>query len=173
MNGFSYHEVGATAEDGPLPSGYHHLRYRTRLGSGRDVFAKAGESVMTWRMHRAVGVGLTATAERAAPGVVVRVLLGRGAFGLVAPCAVVWAVEEQARLGFAYGTLPGHPERGEEAFLVELAPDGQVWFTVAAFSRPARWYTRAAFPLVSVFQNLYVRRCGRVLRRLAVRGEVG
>jgi len=170
VSDFSYPEVGATAGDGPLPTGYRHLRHRTRLGLGPDVFMAAGESVLTWRMHRAVGVDLTATADRAAPGVGVRVLLGRGGFGLAAPCEVVWTVEQPTRLGFAYGTLPGHPECGEEAFLVELARDGQVWFTVTAFSRPARWYTRAAGPLVPVFQRLYARRCGRVLRRLAAPG---
>ncbi|MER8184937.1 DUF1990 domain-containing protein [Kitasatospora sp. NPDC094015] len=167
---FSYREVGATAEGGELPAGYRHLRHRTRLGAGREVFAAAGRTVLTWRMHRAVGVGIRADAERAAPGVVVRVVLGAGRFALVAPCAVVWAVEEPARAGFAYGTLPGHPECGEEAFVVELAPDGQVWFTVTAFSRPARWYTRLGLPLALAFQHLYARRCGRVLRRAAVRG---
>jgi uncharacterized protein (UPF0548 family) len=163
---FSYPEVGATQDHGPLPAGYRHLRHRTLLGRGRDVFLTAGENILTWRMHRAVGVELTATADRAAPGVGVRVLLGRGGLGLAAPCEVVWTAEQPTRLGFAYGTLPGHPECGEEAFLVELAPDGDVWFTVTAFSRPARWYTRAAGPLVPVFQNLYARRCGRVLGRL-------
>ncbi|RDG37909.1 DUF1990 family protein [Streptomyces corynorhini] len=167
MTGFSYPEVGATSGDVPLPAGYRHLEHRIRLGFGRDVFTAAGESVLTWRMHRAVGVGVVATRDRAEPGVRVRLLLGRGRWGLVAPCEVVWAVEEPTRLGFAYGTLPGHPERGEEAFLVELAPDGQVFFTVTAFSRPALRYTRAAGPLVPVFQKLYARRCGRVLRRPA------
>ncbi|MDH6108779.1 uncharacterized protein (UPF0548 family) [Kitasatospora sp. MAP12-15] len=170
MSGLSYPEVGATADDsGQLPAGYQHLRYRTRLGTGREAFAAAGESVLTWRMHRAVGVRLTASARRAAPGVTVRVLLGRAGLGPAGSCTVVWTLDEPTRLGFAYGTLPGHPECGEEAFLVELAPDGQVWFTVTAFSRPARWYTRAAGPLVPVFQQLYARRCGHVLRRVAAR----
>ena len=170
---FSYPEVGATAGDGPLPAGYRQLRYRTRVGHGREAFTAAGESVLTWRMHRAVGVGMAATEERAAPGVRVRVLLGRGRFGLAAPCEVVWAVQEPTRIGFGYGSLPGHPECGEEAFLVELAPDGQVWFTVTAFSRPGSWFTRAIGPLGPVFQNLYARRCGRVLRRLAAAAPGG
>jgi uncharacterized protein (UPF0548 family) len=162
--GFSYREVGGTAPGGRLPPGYRHLRYRTRLGTGREVFDAAGRRVLTWRMHRAVGVRLTASADRAAPGVRVRMLLGRGGVGPVARCEVVWAVADRNRTGFGYGTLPGHPERGEEAFLVELAPDGAVWFTVTAFSRPALWYTRALGPLVPVFQHLYARRCGQVLR---------
>ncbi|MYS23818.1 Uncharacterized protein, UPF0548 family [Streptomyces sp. DvalAA-14] len=164
--GFTYREVGGTAPGGRLPPGYRHLRYRTRLGTGREVFDAAGRQVLTWRMHRALGVRLTASAQQAAPGVRVRMLLGRGSVGPVAPCEVVWAVADQNRIGFGYGTLPGHPERGEEAFLVELAPDGAVWFTVTAFSRPALWYTRALGPLVPLFQHLYARRCGQVLRKL-------
>jgi uncharacterized protein (UPF0548 family) len=174
VGGFSYPEVGATDRGGRLPAGYAQLRYRARLGSGREVFAAAGEAVLTWRMHRAVGVGVTPTADRAAPGVDVRILLGLRLggvpLGVTAPCRVVWTAEEPTRLGFGYGSLPGHPECGEEAFLVELAPDGQVWFTVTAFSRPARWFTRAAGPLIPPFQHLYARRCAHVLRRLASAG---
>ncbi|MFE0458412.1 DUF1990 family protein [Kitasatospora sp. NPDC058965] len=162
----SYPEVGATAPGGSLPPGYRHLRHRTRLGSGRARFEAAGERVLTFAMHRAVGVGVTADAERAAPGVRVRVLLGRGRIGVAAPCEVVWTVRDEARIGFGYGSLPGHPECGEEAFLVELDGAGEVWFTVTAFSRPGHWATRALGPLVPVFQAAYARRCGRVLRRM-------
>jgi uncharacterized protein (UPF0548 family) len=30
------------------------------------------------------------------------------------PCRVVYVLDEPERRGFAYGTLPGHPESGEE-----------------------------------------------------------
>jgi len=158
-----YPEVGATRA-GPLPAGYNHLRHRTCLG---DVpFAAAGEAILTWRMHRATGARIEASAPRAAPGVEVTVGLGVGRLRLAAPCQVVWSVEEGDRIGFGYGTLPGHPELGEESFVVERAGDGRVWFTVTAFSRPALWYTRAAGPVVVLFQHGYARRLGRALKRL-------
>jgi uncharacterized protein (UPF0548 family) len=69
-------------------------------------------------------------------------------------------------VGFGYGTLPGHPFRGEEGFVASRAPDGSVWFTVTSFSRPARWYGRAAGPILPVFQRQYARRLGRALTRL-------
>jgi uncharacterized protein (UPF0548 family) len=176
MSDFTYPEVGATLEGPPLPDGYALLGHRTPLGIGPEAFAAAGEAVLSWRLHRAAGVAVlnsrsSTTAERAAPGVRVRVLLGVGRVGLTAPCEVVWALEEPTRIGFGYGTLDGHPERGEESFLVELADDGAVWFTVTAFSRPAAWYTRAAGPLVPLFQHLYARRLGQVLRRIAGQAE--
>jgi uncharacterized protein (UPF0548 family) len=163
MDGLTYHEVGAT-QDGPLPTGYHHLTHRTFLG--RDVLRVAGDAVLSWRMHEAAGVRMRASAARAAPGVTVSSEVGLGPVRLVAPCRVVWAVDDDEHAGFGYGTLPGHPERGEEAFVASLAPDGGVWFTATAFSRPAKWYTRVAGPAVPVFQRAYARRLGRALRRL-------
>ncbi|MFI9605325.1 DUF1990 family protein [Streptomyces sp. NPDC004069] len=160
---FTYEEVGATREQGHCPPGFHPLHVRTRIGEGTEVFHRASEAVMTWEMHRALGVGIEASADRAAPGVDVTVSLA----GLVrAPCQVVWTAQEHRRAGWAYGTLPGHPECGEEAFLVDRTGDGTVWLTVTAFSRPAKWYARAAGPATRGFQHAYARRCGTVLRKL-------
>ncbi|WP_371495929.1 DUF1990 domain-containing protein [Kitasatospora sp. NBC_00374] len=164
---FSYREVGATTRPGPLPDGYHHLHHRVLIGHGRDVLEAAGAAVTTWRMHREAGVRVHSPAGRAEAGVRVDCAVGAGPLRIVAPCRVVWAAREPDRIGFSYGTLGGHPERGEEAFVVELDAALAVWFTVTAFSRPARWYTRLAGPAVPVLQKLYARRCGRVLRRIA------
>ena len=60
---------------------------------------------------------------------------------------VVYVVDEPRRRGFAYGTLPGHPETGEEAFVVELQEGDEVTFTITAFSRPASRLARAAGPV--------------------------
>jgi uncharacterized protein (UPF0548 family) len=109
---------------------------------------------------------VSAAAPEAEPGVAVTVGLGVGPLRLNAPCRVVWTLREPDRMGFAYGTLPGHPACGEEAFLVERLPDDSVWLTVTAFSRQVRWYTRAGGPLTRAAQRAYARRCGRVLRRL-------
>ena len=49
--------------------------------------------------------------------------------------------------GFFYGTLPGHPECGEERFTVRIDERSVVWAEICAFSRPGRWFTRLAGPL--------------------------
>ena len=82
-------------------------------------------------------------------------------------CAVVWALDEPRRRGFAYGTLPGHPECGEESFLIEWDDQDEVWLTITVFSVGATWYTRAVGPLVPWFQRLYAVCCAAVLRRAA------
>ncbi|OKJ94717.1 hypothetical protein AMK26_32535 [Streptomyces sp. CB03234] len=164
--GFSYPDVGATRTR-PLPAGYHHLRHETLIGHGQDVFQAAGAAVTTWAMHRRSGARVRADGVRAEPGTVVEIALGAGPFEVAAPCEVVWTVYDEDRVGFAYGTLTGHPESGEEAFVAERRTDGSVWFTVTAFSRPARWYTWAAGPVVPVLQRAYARHLGRTLRKIA------
>ncbi|MDT0310566.1 DUF1990 domain-containing protein [Streptomyces sp. DSM 44917] len=164
----TYREAGATRDPARLPPpGYRLLRTGTELGRGRAVFEAAGDALLGWGMHRAAGLGVAATAPRAAPGVRVTVTAGAGPLRLNAPCEVVWTVEEPDRRGFAYGTLPGHPVSGEEAFEVVRRPDGSVRLTVTAFSRGAAWYARAAGPLGRVAQRAAARRYGRALRRLA------
>jgi uncharacterized protein (UPF0548 family) len=75
----------------------------------------------------------------------------------------VYVIDEPRRRGFAYGTLPGHPECGEEAFLLERHDDGRVTFTIIAFSRPAHALAKLAGPLVRRIQDAIT---GRYLRAL-------
>jgi uncharacterized protein (UPF0548 family) len=81
------------------------------------------------------------------------------------PVRVVYVVDEPLRKGFGYGTLPGHPERGEEAFIVEYRDDDSVWLTIRAFSRPASWVFWAGYPVVRLMQEIYTGRYERALAR--------
>lgn len=76
---------------------------------------------------------------------------------------VVYVVNEAKRVGFAYGTLKGHPEQGEEAWIVEYRDDGSVWITVRAFSRPANLFWWCGYPVLRVVQEVYTRRYLRAL----------
>ncbi|MEU5806292.1 DUF1990 domain-containing protein [Streptomyces sp. NPDC047718] len=163
----SYPERGATAEGGALPAGYHHLHHRTRIGRGRAAYEAAGTAVTTLGLHRASGMRVRCADGAVRPGSRVSIGMGWGPLRIDVPCEVIWTEYGPARTGFAYGTLSGHPEQGEESFLVLRDPDGTVWFEVTAFSRPARWYTRLAGPLVPFLQRCYARWLGRMLRRLA------
>jgi uncharacterized protein (UPF0548 family) len=165
VNSPTYAEVGATHPAAQLPgTGYNHLHVETRIG-GPETFEPAAQAILTWRMHRAAG--MLVTAEPAHEG---QRIVGRlGPFRV--PCQVIWTLHEPTRAGFGYGTLPGHPEHGEEAFVVEFRPDG-VWFAVTAFSRPAAWFTRAAGPLIVQLQHGYAHILGRRLRSLVSRDAV-
>jgi uncharacterized protein (UPF0548 family) len=155
----------------PLPPGYHHLRYRRRVGHGTADFHVAAGLLHAWRMHRAAGASVEATGP-AVEGAISVVRLA----GLRAPCRVVWSVpvvesDTGGVAGFGYGTLPGHPERGEEGFLVTLSAAGDVWFDLAAFSVAATWPARAAGPVGRLAQRLFARRCGYVLARAVRRSR--
>lgn len=153
----TYPEVGGTTAD-RLPPGYQHVRYRRLLGVGSSRFEDASRSLMTWQVHRRAGLHVTSSSPVAQQGAVVLMRLGWGRAGLLIPCRVVHVWDEPRRRGFAYGTLPGHPECGEEAFVVEQHEDGSVWFAITAFSRQARWFSRAGAPLSRVAQSWMTRR---------------
>jgi uncharacterized protein (UPF0548 family) len=131
----TYQDVGGTS--GVLPDGYHHLRRSLTIGAGAEVFAGAVADLFSWQVHLRAGMRVTASAAAAEPGAVVLLAIGAGPVRIGAPCRVVYAVTQPRRRGFAYGTLPGHPESGEEAFVIEQQADGTVVFTITAFSRPA------------------------------------
>lgn len=147
----TYAEVGATR--GPLPDGYQHVQREAVLGSGESVFQTAAESLFRWELQRRAGVRVLASADRVSEGADAILLLGFGPLAVQAPVRVVHVVDEPRRRGFAYGTMPGHPERGEESFTVELRPDDVVVCRIAAFSTPVTWLARAGGPLTTLTQR--------------------
>lgn len=164
---WTYPEVGVTRTGLPGPVGFRWLRVRHRLGpgDGRDL-SELGEALLTWRVHAAAGVPLRTSAPRAAAGVDAETRLGVGPVRLRTPCRVVWVEATGDRVAFAYGTLPGHPFRGEEAFVIERDGAGDLWFAAQSVSRPAWRVLRPAGPLVRIPQRLYLRLLARGARRL-------
>lgn len=148
----TYDEVGASGHE-PLPSGYHHLRASRSLGA--VDFRAAADILLTWQMHELAGVRQTAGPSRASLGADVTFRF----LGQTIPCRVVEMVDEPDRQGFAYGTLPGHPETGEERFIVERdAASGHVVASITAFSRPGTWKTKLIGPLGRRLQARMTRR---------------
>jgi uncharacterized protein (UPF0548 family) len=92
------------------------------------------------------------------PGTVVVACVRVGPAYVLAPCRVVYATLEADRFGFAYGTLPGHPEKGEEAFHVVRDAAGVVTFEIVAFSRPATILVRLGSPIARMVQQRTTRR---------------
>lgn len=160
---FTYDEVGLTA--GVLPPGYRHL-HRTRfIGAGPVVFAEASSDLLNWQVHLRAGLRVSPSSATAEPGAVLLLGLSAGPIQVTAPCRVVYVVNGPDCRGFAYGTLPGHPERGEQAFIIERHHDGAVSFTVTAFSMPGTLLGRAAGPVAQVIQRCITRRFLRALPR--------
>jgi uncharacterized protein (UPF0548 family) len=165
----TYPEVGATGGS-TLPGGYRHVHLVRTVGRGDAAFAAARDAVAGWQMHRGAGLRVAATTSTAQVGSTVVVGVGVGALRLLGPCRVVEVVDEPDRAGFAYGTLPGHPETGEERFEVTRRSE-DVDLVVTAFSRPATWYSRLGGPVSRAVQDGVTRRYATAVER-AVRAAV-
>ncbi|EWT01263.1 hypothetical protein N865_05640 [Intrasporangium oryzae NRRL B-24470] len=137
-------------------AGFRHLEATARLE--RRDFDGAVEDLLRWRMHERAGLRVHASDATARLGSVAVMRLGVGPFSLRVPCRVVEVLEEPTRKGFAYGTLPGHPESGEEAFVLDHLPDGAIQFTITAFSRPASLLARLGGPMTRGAQQWMTRR---------------
>ncbi|QCB94280.1 DUF1990 family protein [Cellulomonas shaoxiangyii] len=137
------------------------VRHRVVRGGSEGDRAALAADLRAWRVHRTAGVGIEATGP-AAPGVRVVSVLGVGRVAMRGPCRVLWADDE----GFGYGTLPGHPVAGEEAFRITRDAAGDVWLEVEAYSRPVLVWARLAGPLLRVAQRAYVRNLARAARSL-------
>jgi uncharacterized protein (UPF0548 family) len=97
------------------------------------------------------------------PGDTATLVIPWGPLRVKAPARVVYLVNEPHRKGFAYGTLRGHPEDGEEAFIVERREDDSVWLTIRAFSRPANRWWWMVYPILRIAQEVFTRRYERSL----------
>ncbi|MEO6826265.1 MAG: DUF1990 domain-containing protein [Microbacteriaceae bacterium] len=92
---------------------------------------------------------------------VLRVPYGPMTFSV--PVRVVYLLDEPNRVGFAYGTLLGHPLSGEESFVVELREDNSVWLTLRSLSRPSTVPYRLVTPLLRLQQGRLTTRYLRAL----------
>jgi uncharacterized protein (UPF0548 family) len=142
----TYDEVGATLGAG-LPAGYRHDRWSVSLGKGSEVFDRGVAGLQRWEGHR--NAGITVHPQGAVPeeGDNVLLVIRVGPLCLTVPNRIVAATREPRRFALVYGTLPGHGEQGEEAFLINRHDDDAVTFDIVAFSRPvgmARFGTPAA-----------------------------
>jgi uncharacterized protein (UPF0548 family) len=108
-----------------------------------------------------------ATGSAREPGTVVVLTAGLPRLGYDIPCRVVWARTEGPVQGFGYGSLPGHPESGEECFVVELGDDGEVVFRTRVFSRLASPLARLGGPVSRLVQRAALQRYVTAIRAAA------
>ena len=170
---FTYAAVGATAET--PPAGYVVDRTRIKLGVGEPVFRSAIAALRRWEQFNLGWVEAWPSDTPIQSGEVVAVM-GRaiGVWWLNA-CRVVYVVDEVrpvSRFGFAYGTLPGHVESGEERFLVEWDRDEDgVWYDILAFSCPHQFSARLGYPVVRRLQKRFGRDSAAAMLRAVGTGD--
>ncbi|WP_315914446.1 DUF1990 domain-containing protein [Arthrobacter sp. lap29] len=164
------------AADIDWPKGFNHVDKTLAVGAGQEGFDALAEGIMSWEIQRRAGLEVNAP-PRAVVGARVISGFGVGALRLPIPCEVVWAMEPQwapgpdgqdiELAGFGYGTLPGHPALGEEAFIAMKKPDGGVHFRLLAFSKPAGLIYALGSPITKLTQAGVTRSYLQAARTLA------
>ncbi|WP_240793549.1 MULTISPECIES: DUF1990 family protein [unclassified Arthrobacter] len=170
----NYPGIGNT-EQGTAPAGYAAVLKEVRIGTGLPVYRRVAEGILGWELQRRAGLRVRADSPVAVPGARVVSGFGIGPFRLNAPCEVVWVREPASEAvpqtaGFGYGTLPGHPARGEESFEVEINARGEVLVRIRAFSKPANWFYAAGGLVTRAAQRYVTSRYIEGARTLAAEG---
>jgi uncharacterized protein (UPF0548 family) len=153
----NYPGIGST-EDGPPPEGFPCLVTQTYLGEGLATYRRVAQGILTWQLQKRSGLRVRTDSDAVVPGARVVSGFGVGPFRINAPCEVVWVRRPvpgggPQSAGFGYGTLPGHPVRGEEAFEVEVDGHGRVFLKITAFSKPSNWLYAAGSGLAGRAQR--------------------
>jgi uncharacterized protein (UPF0548 family) len=156
---WSYSEVGASRTR--TPAGYSINHYRCKLGTGGETFLCAVEALHKWEMYNIDWARLCWRETPISEGAVVAVLAHHFGFWSLNPCRIIYVLEEEGvieRKGFAFGTLPGHAEQGEERFAVEWDHlNDSVWYDLFSFARPKQPLAKMGFPLARLIQRRFAR----------------
>ncbi|MGI9429279.1 MAG: DUF1990 family protein [Bythopirellula sp.] len=155
---FSYSDVGDT-QTGP-PVSFDVDRNRILLGRGAADFDAACEALRQWQMFPRGWTELVPANAEQREGVTLAMLARCFGKWWLNACRIVYVVDDRhphRRIGFAYGTLPGHVECGEERFLIEWDDEDQVWYEIYSFSRPRHWLVKLCYPLARRLQKRFVK----------------
>ena len=173
----SYLDVGATRDPRALvslASLYTIDQRRFSLGAGRALFEQARTALLAWRHFEIPWLELHGCAEPVHPGQLVATLTPVFGVWFLNPCRVVYREDENAKsdeTAFAYGTLPGHVEAGEERFSVQYdRTTDAVRFEILAFSRPAVLLARLGYPWARRIQKRFALSSAEALARACGRG---
>ena len=162
---FTYSAVGATAT--APPAGYVVDHTRITLGTGEGIFEAAKSALRRWEHFNLGWVEASPGDTPIETGAIVAVTAHVFGVWWLNACRIVHVVDETEatiRFGFAYGTLPGHVESGEEQFVIEWdRADNSVWYDILAFSKPNHVVTRLGVPFARCIQKRFARDSAAVM----------
>lgn len=162
---FSYSNVGDTKQD--LPDGFDNDYNTVYLGTGEEVWSKAKKAINNWQQFPESWTKIFPDSEPIENGKIVAVLFQVLGVWWINSARIVYTIDEANRYGFAYGTLPGHLEKGEECFWVERDEQGAVYYHIKAFSRPAYWVVWLVYPFARKFQRQFVKQSLSIMKMLS------
>jgi uncharacterized protein (UPF0548 family) len=170
----TYDAVGATFGQARMPAGFVVDNIRVELGRGRSAFDRAKAGLRGWRQFDLGWLQAFPDDTRIQTDETVLVVARAGGMWWANAARIVHVMDEDStastKFGFAYGTLPGHVERGEERFLIERdhATD-IVWFDILAFSRPRHFLVRLNRRRARAMQKRFAAESTAAMQRFVAR----
>lgn len=156
-------DPGAAAWERSDPYPYRAAESETLLGQGDRVWESASREVLVWGVKTRSGFRVP-DAHEVIPGERLQITAGNGPVSVREPVEVRQVIREPHRVGFSYVALPGHPVRGEEAFIVHRRGE-DVYLTIRSLTAPAsRGFWRFVYPMLRAAQLFARRRYRRALR---------
>jgi len=162
---YTYPEVGATKTNEQFAH-YDNDNNQVIIGKGAEVWQKAKCALKNWQQFPLPWTKIYPNTTALEEGEVVVVLFRLFGIWWRNSAKIVYAFDEPNRFGFAYGTLPGHIETGEEVFWVEKDAEGVVSYHIKAFSTPRFWLARIAYPVARFFQRKFVKESKVAMQKL-------
>ncbi len=152
--GLSYPHVGSTLREGPV-AGIPDRSFSIEVPGS---LAAASVTLRRWAPHDGIRANILPVGAALEEGTTVLVVAPLGPFEMAVPDRVVGLVDEPDRFGFAYGTLAGHAEAGEEAFVAEQIAADRLRLTVRVQARAATFLARLGTPVVTLLQKAAAKR---------------
>jgi uncharacterized protein (UPF0548 family) len=157
--GLNYTAIGVTASPEVVafpPPGFTAAECRHRVGSGARRFDLAGRALMTWGALRTAGFEVEDVRAEPktvsprgtgplfledgtpwiTPGMTATIAAPRADEGC-GPVKVLTVIDEPGRIGYIYGSRPGHASCEERLLLLEHTEDDAVWLTVRSIRKGA------------------------------------
>lgn len=150
----SYDHPGSTLENAGVPGGPGRSFW---LDVDGDL-GLAALALRRWEPHRGIRARIHPAGAPLEVGATLLVVAPLGPIEMAVPNRVVAVVDDPVRFGFAYGTLPGHAEAGEEAFIAKQTFPGHLRLTIRVHARPATTLARLGGPIVTLLQQSATRR---------------
>lgn len=151
---YTYQALHGTREESI--SGYDNDHNFILLGEGEATWNKAKAALDNWQQFPALWTKIYDEQTPLEPNQVVAVIFKLFGIWWSNAAKIVYTIDESKRYGFAYGTLEGHVESGEECFWIERDETGKVYYHIKAFSKPKFWGARLTYPLSRSYQRKFV-----------------
>jgi uncharacterized protein (UPF0548 family) len=163
----TYSPAGMTKDSSTAPAGYITDHNRIRLGKSAKVFDQSVNALNNWQHFNLGWLNVSDIHTNIEAGMQIGLICSFAPIWLLFACRILYVINEDGpikKCGFVYGTLPGHPETGEERFTIEWHDeDDSVWYDLLAFSKPGNLLTTIGYPLTRTLQKKFVKDSQRAM----------